>query len=171
MPYERSPGSADTTARMSNSPHTPGKCPVDIGEAAELYVMKRLSARDALQFAIHGLTCPRYTMAAEDAEAFVAAIKGAARQEMAASGKRPRLCCLPSITSFPQTPGTCPRAHAIRGNRPRRLTQMVTHSESRAAVAGLPAPPRREAGSIPAVRWCALPLRRRAPTPASNPLE
>ena len=89
---------------MPNSPYTPVKCPVDVGETAELYVMKRLSDGDALRFAIHCLTCPRCAAAVEEAAAFVAAVKCAARRVMAVSERRPRICCLPSIPSFTETP-------------------------------------------------------------------
>jgi hypothetical protein len=42
--------------------------------------MKRLSPADALQFAIHCLTCSQCTAAAEEATSFVGSARGAARQ-------------------------------------------------------------------------------------------
>jgi hypothetical protein len=59
--------------------NSPDRCPTDIDEIAEAFVMKRLSAAEARQFAVHCITCRRCAVAAEDASAFVRAMKNAAR--------------------------------------------------------------------------------------------
>jgi hypothetical protein len=64
---------------MASFPKSPGTCPVDIDETAEAYIMERLPAADALQFAIHCLTCGQCDAAVEEAKAFVRDIKAAAQ--------------------------------------------------------------------------------------------
>src|ERR1019366_7292976 len=70
----------DKTIRMPSVPNSPNTCPIDIDEAAEAYIMDRLSPADALHFENHCRTCPQCAAAAEDAERFVRAIKVAAGQ-------------------------------------------------------------------------------------------
>jgi hypothetical protein len=64
---------------MPRVPNSPVTCPLDIDETAEAYVMNRLSARHALQFAIHCLTCRHCAVASEEAARFIGALKAAAR--------------------------------------------------------------------------------------------
>ena len=78
------------------NPHS--ACPVDIGETAEAYIMKRLSTADALRFAIHCLTCHECAAAIEKAESFVRAVKVAAQQVRAESRERPRLWSQATVT-------------------------------------------------------------------------
>jgi hypothetical protein len=65
---------------MPRIPNSPVTCPLNIDETAEAYVMNRLSARDALQFAIHCLTCRHCAVASDEAAWFVGAMKAAARR-------------------------------------------------------------------------------------------
>ena len=146
LPYERITRCVDTTIRMPNFPQPPVGCPPDIEETAELYALKRLSPGDALQFATHCLTCRKCAAAAENAEAFVAAIRGAARQVMAASGRRPRLCCLPSITNFVETrEGVCARMRfeATACDAP-PTRQCLASLGRRCSRSGTSTPPRQE---------------------------
>jgi predicted naringenin-chalcone synthase len=78
------------------NPH--GACPVDIGETAEAYIMKRLSTADALRFAIHCLTCHECAAAVERAEGFVRAVKVAAQQVRAEAHTKPRICSQATVT-------------------------------------------------------------------------
>ena len=78
------------------NPHS--ACPIDIGETAEAYIMKRLSTADALRFAIHCLTCQECTAAVERAEGFVRAVKVAAQQVRAEARERPRLWSQATVT-------------------------------------------------------------------------
>jgi hypothetical protein len=78
------------------NPHS--ACPVDIGETAEAYIMKRLSTADELRFAIHCLTCGPCAAAAEEAGNFVRAMKVAAQQVRAEAHDRPRLCSQATVT-------------------------------------------------------------------------
>jgi hypothetical protein len=71
-------------------------CPIDIGETAEAYIMKRLSTADALRFAIHCLTCRPCAAATEEAENFVRAMKAAAQQF---KSDRPRVCSQATVTN------------------------------------------------------------------------
>jgi hypothetical protein len=64
---------------MPRIPNSPVTCPLDIDETAEAYVMNRLSARDALQFAIHCLTCRHCAVASDEAAWFADAMEAAAR--------------------------------------------------------------------------------------------
>ena len=65
---------------MRNAPLSPSNCPVDIAETAEACAMERLSTADALQFAIHCLTCCPCAAAVEQTRRFTAAMKGALRE-------------------------------------------------------------------------------------------
>ena len=70
---------ADKFITMPYLPNPPGGCPVEIDETAEAYVMKRLPAAASLEFAAHCVTCRACAAAAEDARAFVHAMKHAAK--------------------------------------------------------------------------------------------
>ena len=65
---------------MPNTPNSHDACPVEIDKAAEAYVLERLSPADALQLAIHCLTC---RPCAGAAESFMRDIKRAAQQSRA----------------------------------------------------------------------------------------
>lgn len=89
------------------SPNLPCACPTDIDETAEAYIMKRLSAADALGFAIHCLSCRPCAAAAQEAEAFVCAIKAATHKLSAQPRHRLRLSSCVSFTSITAMPGGC----------------------------------------------------------------
>jgi hypothetical protein len=86
---------ADEFIRMASYLNPHSTCPIDIGETAEAYVMKRLSTADALRFAIHCLTCRHCAAATEEAENFVRAMKVAAQQFKV---ERPRLSSQATVT-------------------------------------------------------------------------
>ena len=65
---------------MSSFSKSPDTCPVDIAKTAEGYIKKRLSCADALQFAIHCLTCRPCAAAVEEADSFARDMRGAAQQ-------------------------------------------------------------------------------------------
>jgi anti-sigma factor RsiW len=54
-------------------------CPADRDEVAEQYVMRSLSPDDFAAFAAHLIACPVCAHAAEDAAAYVKAVRNAAR--------------------------------------------------------------------------------------------
>jgi hypothetical protein len=53
------------------------KCPEEISEFAELYLLQRLSEEDSGEFEEHLLGCSRCMDAVEDAEQFLTAFRGA----------------------------------------------------------------------------------------------
>lgn len=69
--------------------------------------MKRLSAADALDFANHCLGCRPCAEAAEEAEAFVCAMKAATQKLLAEPRHRLRLSCCASFTSITAISGGC----------------------------------------------------------------
>jgi anti-sigma factor RsiW len=87
---QRKPWSADEAIRMSSVPNSPDRCPSDIDETAEAYIMERLSPADALQFEYHCYACRRCAAAAEEADSYVRAIRGAAQRWVVEPRGRPR---------------------------------------------------------------------------------
>jgi anti-sigma factor RsiW len=62
---------------MSSVSRLPGRCPIDIDETAEAYIMGRLSPTETLHFENHFMACRRCATAAEEAAWFVRAMKAA----------------------------------------------------------------------------------------------
>ena len=89
------------------SPNLPGACPPDIDETAEAFIMKRLSAADALDFAIHCLGCHQCATAAAEAEAFVCVMKAATRKWNAEARHTLRLSSCVSFSSITVLPRGC----------------------------------------------------------------
>jgi hypothetical protein len=89
---------------MPSSNNLPRICPVETDETAEAYAMGRLSIADALQFAIHCLTCRQCAAVAEEAKGFVRAMKAATRRLDEGPEDPPRLRSRASLTSVTTTP-------------------------------------------------------------------
>ena len=72
-------------------PRPAESCPADPAEMAEAYCLGRLAPEAAAAFEDHYLTCPACAEAVETADAFVRAIKKAARRltgEAASAGSQ-----------------------------------------------------------------------------------
>ena len=65
---------------------TMSACPQDPAETAEAYAMGRLSDQDAAAFEEHCLACPACTIEVLAAEAFVRAVRGAAKRFAGGAG-------------------------------------------------------------------------------------
>ncbi len=58
----------------------PDRCPAQVSEVAEAYVMNTLDRAEAAAFEDHLMTCTRCAAAAEDADHYVRAMKIAAQR-------------------------------------------------------------------------------------------